>query len=133
MKVRLLGQLEGDKAVPQETVERYRDDLNLRTLTDAPMPNWLGKFASFIFWTDIVIFFTNLIHTLLFWLSHVVPNLGICIILITVMVRGIMHPFSRRQMINAKKMQARQEKLAPEVKKLTEKYGDDFQKLTRRR
>lgn len=131
VKVRLLKQLQGDQAVPEETVDRYRDSdkLNLSTLTDAPMPNWLGKFANFIFWTDIVIFFTNLIHTLLYWLSHVVSNLGICIILITVMVRGIMHPFSRRQMINAKKMQAKQEKLAPEIKKLTEKYGDDFQKL----
>src|SRR5262249_8441957 len=125
VKVRLLKQLEGDKAVPEETVNRYRDDLNLRTLTDAPMPNWLGRFASFIFWTDIVIFFTNLIHSLLYLLSQAVPNLGICIIMITMMVRSIMHPFSRRQMIKAKKMQAMQEKLAPEFKKLQEKHGDD--------
>lgn len=129
VKVRLLKQLEGDKAVPEETVNRYRDDLNLRSLTDAPMPNWLGRFANFIFWTDLVIFFTNLIHSLLYLLSQLIPNLGICIIVITMMVRGLLHPFSRRQMINAKKMQAKQEKLAPEVKKLTEKYGDDFQKL----
>ena len=44
-------------------------------------------------------------------------------------VRGILHPFSRRQMINAKIMQAKQEKLAPELKKLTEQYGDDFNRL----
>ena len=43
------------------------------------------------------------------------------------MVRGIMHPFSRRQMINAKKMQARQEKLAPEVKKL--RFGPDCENV----
>src|SRR5262249_30894462 len=98
-------------------------------LTDAPMSNWLGRFANFIFWTDIVIAFTNLIHSLLGLLTHVVPNVGICIILITFMVRGLLHPFSRRQMINAKKMQAKQEKLAPELKKLTEKYGDDFNRL----
>jgi len=129
VKVRLLKQLEGDQAVPEETVNRYRDDLHLNTLTDAPMPNWLGRFANFIFWTDIVIAFTNLIHSLLGLLSQVVSNLGICIILITFMVRGLLHPFSRRQMINAKIMQAKQEKLAPELKKLTEKYGDDFNKL----
>jgi YidC/Oxa1 family membrane protein insertase len=129
VKVRLLKELEGEQAVPEETVDRYRDDLDLRRLTDAPMPNWLGRFANFIFWSDIVIGFTNLIHILLGWLSHVIPNRGICIILITIMVRGLLHPFSRRQMVNAKIMQAKQEKLAPEVKKLTEKYGDDFQRL----
>jgi len=128
-KVRLLKDLKGENAVPEETVDRYRDTLGLRTLTDAPMPNWLGRFASFIFWTDLVIAFTNLIHILLGLLSNVVANLAICIILITVMVRGILHPFSRRQMINAKIMQAKQEKLAPELKKLTEQYGDDFQQL----
>ncbi len=131
VKVRLLKQLEGDKSVPDDTVNRYRDSdrLNLSTMTDAPMPNLVGRIANFIFWTDIVIFFTNLIHSLLFLLSHVIPNLAICIIVITMMVRALLHPFSRRQMINAKKMQAKQQKLAPEVKKLQEKYGDDFQKL----
>ena len=131
VKVRLLKQLEGDKAVPEETVNRYRDQdkLNLSTMTDAHMPNWIGRFANFIYWTDIVIFFTNLVHSLLYLLSHLIPNLAICVIVITMMVRGLLHPFSRRQMINTKKMQARQEKLAPEVKKLQEKFGDDFQKL----
>jgi YidC/Oxa1 family membrane protein insertase len=129
VKVRLLKELSGDEAVPEETVDRYRDDLDLRRLTDAPMPNWLGRFANFIFWSDIVIGFTNLIHILLGWLSHIIPNRGICIILITIMVRGLLHPFSRRQMINAKIMQAKQEKLAPEFKRLTELYGDDPMRL----
>jgi YidC/Oxa1 family membrane protein insertase len=129
VKVRLLKQLEGARAVPEETVNRYRDNCNLSTLTDAPMPNWFGRFANAIFWTDIVIFFTNVIHSLLYYLSQVIPNLGICIILITVVVRGMLHPFSRRTMINAKKMQAKQEKLSPEIKKLNELYKDDFQKL----
>jgi len=129
VKVRLLKQLQGAKAVPEETVNRYRDELNLSTLTDAHMPNWLGRFASAIFWTDLVILFTNLIHSLLYYLSQLIPNLGICVIVITMLVRGALHPFSRRQMINAKKMQAKQEKLAPEVKKLTEQYKDDFNRL----
>lgn len=129
VKVRLLKQLEGDKAVPEETVNRYRDDLHLNLLTDAPMPNWIGRFANFIFWTDIVITFTNLIHSLLGLLTHIVPNLGLCVIIITIMVRGLLHPLSRRQMINAKIMQAKQTKLAPDLKKLTEQYGNDFNKL----
>jgi YidC/Oxa1 family membrane protein insertase len=129
VKVRLLKQLEGAQAVPEETVNRYRDDLALNRMTDAPMPNWLGRFANFIFWTDIVIAFTNLIHWLLGLLSHLIPNAAICIILITMMVRAVLHPFSRKQMIKAKIMQAKQEKLAPEIKRLTELYGDDFQRL----
>lgn len=125
VKVRLLKQLEGEKSVPEETVNRYRDDLELSTLTDAHMPNWLGRFANWICWTDLVIAFTNLIHSLLYYLSQLIPNLGLCVIVITMLVRGALHPFSRRQMINAKKMQAKQEKIAPEVKKLQEQYKDD--------
>ena len=48
VKVRLLKQLDGDQAVPEGTVDKYRDDLDLRTLTDAPSPTWLGRFASAI-------------------------------------------------------------------------------------
>jgi YidC/Oxa1 family membrane protein insertase len=129
VKVRLLKQLDGDQAVPEETVNRYRDDLNLSTLTDSPSPTWLGRFASFIFWSDIVIAFTNLIHSLIGLMTHLIPNVGICILLITIMVRGALHPLTRRQAINGKIMQAKQARLAPEVKKLTEKFGDDFTRL----
>jgi YidC/Oxa1 family membrane protein insertase len=129
VKVRLLKQLEGAQAVPEETVDRYRDDLALNKMTDAPMPNFFGRVANFFFWTDLVIAFTNLIHSLLGYLSHLIPSGAICIIVITMVVRAILHPLSRRQMIKAKIMQAQQEKLAPEYKKLAEKYGDDFQRL----
>jgi YidC/Oxa1 family membrane protein insertase len=129
VKVRLLKQLEGDQAVPEATVDRYRDDLALRMQTDSNFPNWFGRVSNFLWWTDIIIAFTNLIHSLLGLLSQVVPNLGVCIILITFLVRGLLHPFSRRQMINAKVMQAKQEKLAPDLKKLQEKYGDDYNRL----
>jgi YidC/Oxa1 family membrane protein insertase len=129
VKVRLLKQLDGDKAVPEETVNKYRDDLELRTLTDAPSPTWLGRFASAIFWSDIVIAFTNLIHSLLGLMTHVIPNMAVCVLLITVMVRGILHPMTRRQAINGKVMQAKMARLAPDLKKIQEKYGDDLLKV----
>ena len=129
VKVRLLKQLDGDKAVPEETVNRYRDDLELRTLTDSPSPTWLGRFASAIFWSDIVIAFTNLIHSLLGLMTHVIPNMAVCVLLITVMVRGLLHPLTRRQAINGKIMQAKMARLAPDLKKIQEKYGDDLMKV----
>jgi YidC/Oxa1 family membrane protein insertase len=45
---------------------------------------------------------------------------GLGIILLTVLVRGCMFPFSRKQALNAQKMQ----ELQPEIKRLQEKYKD---------
>lgn len=129
VKVRLLTQLKGDESVPVATMERYRDSLHLSTMTDAPMPNFMGRFANAIFWTDLVILFTNIVHSLLGMLTSVIPSLGICIVIVTLLVRGMLYPFSRRQSINAKVMQEKQAKIAPELKKLTEKYGNDFNRI----
>jgi YidC/Oxa1 family membrane protein insertase len=125
VKVRLLKELGGEQAVPDETVDRYKDDLELSTLTDAPSQYWIGRFASFIGWSDLVIFFTNVVHWLLGLLSHVITNTGLCILIITMMVRALLHPVTRRQAINGKIMQAKMARLNPELKKIQEKYGDD--------
>jgi YidC/Oxa1 family membrane protein insertase len=129
VKVRLLRQLEGDKAVPDALVDRYLDVLHLGTLTDAPMPNALGRFANSIYWTDLVIAFTNLIHSLLYYLNQVIPSLGLCILVVTLMVRGCLFPISRKQAINNQKMQQKMAKLAPELRKIQEKYGQDFHRM----
>lgn len=50
-------------------------------------------------------------------------NYAIAIILLTVMVRGLMFPFSRKAAVNAQKMQ----ELAPEMKKIAEQYKDDME------
>ncbi len=54
-------------------------------------------------------FFYNYVH-----------NYGIAIILLTVLVRGLMFPLSRKQALNMVKMQ----QLQPEIKKIQEKYKD---------
>ncbi len=84
-------------------------------------------------WTDLVIITTNLVHSLLWALNQVVPNLGICILIVTLIVRGMLFPLSRRQAHNAMVMQQKMAKLQPELKKLQEKYGDDFQKMNQAR
>ncbi len=59
-------------------------------------------------------------------LLHVLSGVGnyaIAIILLTVIVRGLMFPLSRKAAINAQRMQ----ELAPELKKITEQYKDDME------
>lgn len=51
-------------------------------------------------------------------------NYAIAIIMLTLLVRGCMFPLSRKAAIHAQKMQ----ELAPELKKIAEKYKDDFEK-----
>ncbi len=54
---------------------------------------------------------------------RVIPNYGIAIIMLTVLVRSMMFPLSRRQTLNAQKMQ----ELQPEIKRLTEKYKGNME------
>jgi YidC/Oxa1 family membrane protein insertase len=121
IKVRLLG----DLGVPQALVQRYETTLHLNTLTDYPSPGPFGYIGSKILMTDAIIFFTNWMHRILWGLHKVIPNYGLCIILLTLLVRGLMHPVSRKQARTTLKMQA----LAPELKKLQEKHKNDRQAL----
>jgi YidC/Oxa1 family membrane protein insertase len=60
------------------------------------------------------------------WLLHGLSGIGnyaVAIILLTVIVRGLMFPLSRKAAINAQKMQ----ELAPELKKISDKYKDDME------
>ena len=63
------------------------------------------------------------------WILHVfeslpLVNYGLAIILLTVLVRSCMIPLSRKAARNAQMMQ----ELAPEMKRIAEKYKDDMQK-----
>jgi YidC/Oxa1 family membrane protein insertase len=126
VKVRLLGQFTGDKAVDAALVARYADDLYLRTLTDYRSAGPLSALFQKIMWTDLLIQCTRFMHWLLNLLHFMVGNYGLSIILLTFLVRGAMFPISRRQALISIKMQ----ELAPEVKKLQEKYKNDPQGRT---
>jgi YidC/Oxa1 family membrane protein insertase len=126
IKPRLLGQFKGTKAeVDPAVIDRYVDTLKLNTLTDYHSPGRMGEFANAIYWTRLVILCTNLMHTVLGFLHWFVPSFGLCIILLTVLVRGLMFPLSRKQALMGMRMQ----ELAPELKKLQVKYKDDKQAL----
>lgn len=54
-----------------------------------------------------------------------IPNYGVAIILLTLLVRGVLHPLTRKSQGSMAKMQ----KLQPKINELQKKYGDDRQKL----
>lgn len=126
VKTRLLGQFAGEKAVEPDLVKRYTTTLHLNTLTDYRSPGPFGAISQAIRFTDLLILVTNLMHTLLHWLYSLVGNYGLAIILLTVIVRGLMFPISRKQALFAQKMQ----ELAPELKKLQAKYKGDARART---
>lgn len=116
-KVELLKQFKGDKLVPASLVNRYAEGLRLNNLTDYPNYGW---------WSRLILFFTNIMHALLYWLHAVVRNWGVCIILLTVIVRGMLFPVSRRQAANMQKLQEKMQKLAPELKKIEAQHKGDY-------
>jgi YidC/Oxa1 family membrane protein insertase len=124
VKVRLLGQL---RDVDPALIDRYEHTLHLNSVTDYPGTWWGSDFFSAIGWTWLLIWCTNLMHSVLWTLhTYVMPwSYGLCIILLTFMVRAAMFPLSRKQQLTSLKMQS----LAPELKKLQEKYKDDRQAL----
>lgn len=130
-KVRLLSLMPDDRAVDEATVARYKDGLTLSTITDFRSDNLLGRFASFIYWSDLVILFTNLMHELLAAIHSVVPHWALSIVILTIMVRLMLFYPSRKQTAMSMKMMEVQKKLQPEFEKLYEKYKDDLHTYNR--
>jgi YidC/Oxa1 family membrane protein insertase len=129
-KVSLLSDFSGDMAVDPALVERYLDTLHLNTLTDYRSAGFFGTISSTLHWTDILILATRFMHWLLYWLHYLlqwlVSSYGLSILLLTLLVRGAMFPVSRRSALLSMRMQA----IAPEMRKLQEKYKDDPQAKT---
>ena len=123
VKPSLLGSLASDRLVNQELVARYVDKLNLNTMTDYHSPGAMGTFSSSIGWTYVIVKCTNFMHWVLGKITTIVPSYGLSIILLTLMVRGLMFPLSRKQAIMGLKMAA----LQPQLKALQEKHKDDKQ------
>lgn len=133
IKVKLLGDRFGDSPpVATALINRYVDDLKLDTLTDYHMQGpgpfvWISEnITSPMGWTYLLVSSTNLMHRVLDWLYQVIPNYGICIILLTLMVRALLYPISRRQALSTRNMQEKMKALAPELKVLKEKHKEDF-------
>lgn len=80
------------------------------------------QISDFVYYGWFAIF-SKPLSWLLHFLQSIVGNYAVAIILLTVVVRGCMFPLSRNAAVNAQKMQ----ELAPEMKKIAEKYKDDME------
>lgn len=67
--------------------------------------------------------FAKILLGVLHFLVGIFGNYAVAIILLTIMVRGMMFPLSRKAAVNAQRMQ----ELAPELKKIAEEYKDDME------
>lgn len=135
IKVRLLkmlkekvdGKSTGKPAVSEELVDRYLDKLTLRTMSDYHSPNIFGRIADTIYWSDLIIMFTNLMHWVLAKLNSIIPIWGLDIIFLTVVVRLLLMIPSKKQQASMMQMQEKMAALKPELDKLEEKYRDNPQ------
>lgn len=124
-KVGLLGLMNAPNEVDPQLVERYKNQLDLRTITDFHSPSWLGRFAYAIYWSDLVIAFTNLMHWLLATIHKVIPSWVMSIFILTVMVRLILFIPSKKQTQMNLRMMEVQKKLAPQLEELKKRYAHD--------
>jgi len=74
---------------------------------------------------DPLDWFAKLLLRMLNAFYSIIPNYGICIILLTVVVRMVMFPLTLKQIRSMKRMQL----LAPEMEELKKKYGDNPQEM----
>ncbi|OUX51166.1 MAG: preprotein translocase YidC [Rhodopirellula sp. TMED283] len=88
---------------------KYTSLLTQYGLQDCIYYGWFSAIAKFL---------GSLLHGL-----SAVGNYALAIILLTLIVRGCMFPLSRKAAVNAQRMQ----ELAPEMKKINEKYKDDME------
>jgi len=124
-KVGLLGLMEGDRAVDDSLVRRYQKSLGLQTITDFRSDTWLGRFANLIYWTDLVIGLTNLMHSLLASIHSLFPSWALSIVILTVVVRLLLlYPSKKQTQVNMKMMEV-QKRLAPQIEELKKKHPDD--------
>ena len=70
--------------------------------------------------------FVTIFQNVLIWLSNITGNLGLGIILFTILTRVALLPLTIKQLQSSKKMQ----ELQPLIQELRRKYGKDQQKFT---
>jgi YidC/Oxa1 family membrane protein insertase len=89
-------------------------------------PHGLGELVYYGWFSPVSWVMLKILH---FFNDYVTGNYGLAIIMLTVLVRLCMFPLSRKQALNAAKMQ----ELQPELKKLADKYKDPQERMKAQR
>ncbi len=71
------------------------------------------------------------LSAILHFFHYLVGYYGLAIVMLTVVVRLFLFPFTRKAMVSSQKMQERMKVLQPELKVINEKYKDDFEKRSK--
>jgi YidC/Oxa1 family membrane protein insertase len=72
---------------------------------------------------------TDLMVWLLDGLHKAVPNYGVAIIILVIIVRALLHPLTRKGQINMVRMQERMGKLQPKLEQIKKTHGNDKVRL----
>ncbi len=97
----------------------YGEDL-ANDLRSGSMPwiTWVISFGTLSFLTPIMV-------SILEFFYGIIPNYGVAIILLTVLVRLILHPLTKSGQVSMHKMRL----LQPKIQELQKKHGDNREKL----
>lgn len=117
--------LDYEPGIAPEAEQFYTQQHHLRMLTEAPFDHPISRFSYNVGWSSLVVWCTNTMHRLLEFLYRLFGSYGVAILVMTLIVRMLMFPISRRQAMNARDMSEKMAKLKPELKKLDEKYKND--------
>ncbi|GMU90961.1 MAG: membrane protein insertase YidC [Candidatus Hydrogenedentota bacterium] len=110
----------------EHSYEIYLGPMQLKELK-AAWPT-LDTSLRFFSYPDLMDWFAKMLLQLLNWFYGIVPNYGVAIILLTIVVRTVMFPLTIKQIRSMKRMTL----LAPEMEKIKQQYGEDPQEFQRR-
>ncbi len=87
-----------------------------------PRLSSLVEYVPMTSWFDSI---SRLMIRILSWIYAVIPNYGLAIIILTIMVKSLMHPLTRKALTSGQRMQ----KMQPKMKELQQKYKEDKVRL----
>ncbi len=97
----------------EDVLEKYKS-LGLDRLLDY---GWFGFLSKLFMW-------------ILRGIHHIIPNWGVAVIILTFIVRGCLHPVSRKSQMSMQKYQMGMQKLKPKLDKIKAKHKNNRQKVT---
>ena len=103
----------------------YAGPKSQAALQDYPVLKSLFDFGWFDAIANLLLYLLKVFHFFTQHLGKAVGGFGLAIIFLTFLVRGLLHPLSRKAQVSMHSMS----KLSPEMQKLKDRYSEDKQRL----